>query len=222
MLHGCVNKRTCPHARMHTQVCSLTQSSSGDWVQSAQPSVMLLLQPPQRREETQLREWTQALRFFFGPKFHAFFSTNLKCTTYGQSHTVQLVCILQSSAFDCLFIWRKVCFMITVKWNAVCEHVQALGPTSNCELLDSLPLPYPENTCLIVSLPVCHLDLPPLFNTLRMQNKGVLVYKGGGLMCLERSSIELWQVDNTWMNNSNWRKLAESVTRQERKHETRE
>lgn len=73
MLHGCVNKRTCPHARMHTQVCSLTQSSSGDWVQSAQPSVMLLLQPPQRREETQLREWTQALSFFFWSKVSCIF-----------------------------------------------------------------------------------------------------------------------------------------------------
>lgn len=156
MLHSCVNKKTSPHAYMHTG--SLTHSSSRNHVQQLNPSIMLLLQPPQGRERKQ--EGTQ-LRIDAKPWerfrliFHSFL-INSKMN-YPYAVTNQVASILQSSsAFKCLFIWCKVFFLFLM--YAMCELVQAQKSTLVCYWTSFLLLS-PENTCLTViyllAIPIC-------------------------------------------------------------------
>lgn len=88
------------------------------------------------------------------------------------------------------------CLVITVKALAVGHH-------SLRE--DMRPLYSLENTCASVSvcLPVCHLDCLHYSAPRRSGEQGGAPVSSWG------SGMELWQVDNTWMNNSNRHELAE-------------
>lgn len=124
------------HMRVCIHVHSLTHSSSSsssNWVQQLNSSVMLLLHPPQGCEETQLTEWTRTMRKVgFSQMFHAFLTKSKM--HYPWAVTNQAADIMQSSsAFECLFIWCVMCFMITVKkikWSVLCANVCRPGSGS--------------------------------------------------------------------------------------------
>lgn len=67
-------------------------------------------------------------------------------------------------------VWWDMHFTNAGKLHSVGEHAQVLGhyPSRKvqCLLVDILPLLSSNNTCLTVCLPVCPLELPPLFNIL--------------------------------------------------------